>query len=111
MFKVESMEKVIRDGKVAVLHTEGFGAGWYTWNDHREELVYLPKVVDMVLNGRNDEIDEKWVAENLGEEYADIYCGGACNLAVKWLPIGTRFYIKEYDGVEIIITEEEFLTA
>lgn len=105
------MDKVIRDGKVAVLITKGFGAGWYTWNDYREELIYLPKVVDMVLNGRNNEICEEWVAENLGEEYADIFCGGACNLAVEWLPIGTRFYIYEYDGAENIITEEYFLTA
>lgn len=103
------MDKVIRDGKVAVLYTQGFGAGWYTWNDHREELIYLPKVVDMVLNGRNDEIDEKWVAENLGEEYADIFCGGACNLAVKWLPIGAKFLITEFDGAEDIITIDHLI--
>jgi hypothetical protein len=26
------MEKVIRDGKVAVLYSPGYGAGWYSWN-------------------------------------------------------------------------------
>lgn len=106
------MDKVIRDGKVAVLYSPGFGSGWYTWNDRREELIYHPKIVDMVLNGRNDEIDEEWVAENLGEEYADIYCGGACDLVVKWLPIGAKFLITEFDGTEDIITIDDlFLEA
>ena len=27
------MEKIIRDGKVAVAVSYGFGAGWSTWND------------------------------------------------------------------------------
>lgn len=28
------MDKVIKDGKVAVLYSPGFGAGWFTWNNH-----------------------------------------------------------------------------
>ena len=27
-----NMQKVIRDGKVAVLYSPGYGAGWYTWS-------------------------------------------------------------------------------
>ena len=41
------MEKVIRDGLVAVLYAPGFGAGWFSWHDI-EDLVYDPVVVDMV---------------------------------------------------------------
>jgi hypothetical protein len=76
-----------------------------------KELVFHPKIVDMVLEGRQNEIDEDWVAENLGEEYADIYCGGADNLKIEWLPIGTKFFISEYDGAEDVITEDSFLEA
>lgn len=103
------MDKVIRDGKVAVLYTNGFGAGWYTWNDRREELIYLPKVVDMVLNGRNGEIDSEWLSENLGNEYADVYCGGVGNLEVKWLPVGAKFLITEFEGAEDIITIDNLI--
>lgn len=69
------MEKVIRDGKVAVLYSKDFGAGWSTWNDGLEELVFHPKIVEMVLNGRQSAINEDWLVENLGEEYADVFCG------------------------------------
>jgi hypothetical protein len=41
------MDKVIRDGKVAVLYSPGYGAGWYSWHDN-EELLYDPVIVDMV---------------------------------------------------------------
>ena len=27
------MTKCIRDGKVAILYSPGYGAGWSTWND------------------------------------------------------------------------------
>lgn len=103
------MEKVIRDGKVAVVYSEGYGAGWSTWNDGLEELVFHPKIVEMVLNGRQSEIDEDWLAENLGEEYADVICCGAGDLTIEWVPIGTKFFITEYDGEEGIVTIGDLL--
>lgn len=103
------MEKVIRDGKVAVVYSEGYGAGWSTWNTELEELVFHPKIVEMVLNGRKSEINEDWLAENLGEEYADVICFGAGNLTIKWVPIGTKFLITECDGAESIITLDDLL--
>ena len=33
------MNKVIRDGKVAVLYSPGYGAGWYSWNWNHPECV------------------------------------------------------------------------
>ena len=41
------MEKVIRDGKVAVLYSPGYGAGWFSWHGI-EELLYDPVVVGMI---------------------------------------------------------------
>lgn len=63
----------------------------------------------MVLNGRQSEINEDWLAENLGEEYADVYCGGAGDLTIEWVPVGTKFLITEYDGAESIITIDDLL--
>lgn len=103
------MEKVIRDGKVAILISRGFGAGWYSWNNNLE-LVFSPKIVEMVEQGRSKEIDEEWIEENLGFE--NIYCGGAANLEINWLPVGTRFIIEEYDGAESLKTIDDLaLTA
>ena len=42
--------KVIRDGKVAVLYSPGFGAGWSTWNSHNPDLLFDSIIVDFVLN-------------------------------------------------------------
>ena len=95
------MEKVIRDGKVAVLVSGGFGAGWYSWNNNHEQLLFHPKLVEMVENNRQKEITDEWVTENLG---LDIYTGGAYNLSIEWLPIGTAFRINEHDGSESIET-------
>ncbi len=98
------MEKVIRDGKVAVLYSRGYGAGWYSWNSDKE-LLYHPKLVEMVEAGRQEEITEEWVMENLGLE---IYAGGAEGLTIMWIDEGTPFYIDEYDGAESIITSDRF---
>ena len=95
------MEKVIRDGKVAVLVSHGFGAGWYSWNSEHQELLFHPKLVEMVEQKRNKEIDDEWVKENLG---IDIYAGGADGISIHWLPIGTAFEIDEYDGSESLRT-------
>jgi hypothetical protein len=103
------MEKVIRDGKVAILISRGFGAGWYSWNNNLE-LVFSPKIVEMVEQGKEKEIDEEWVEENLG--FKNVYCGGASNLEINWLPVGARFIIEEYDGAESLKTIDDLaLTA
>ena len=94
------MEKVIRDGKVAVLYSPEYGAGWYTWNEYNEELLFNPKVVEMVEQGKVNQINEDWVKENLGID--NVYCGGAKSLHIEWIPQGTAFIIDEYDGNESI---------
>ncbi len=55
------MEKVIRNGMVAVLVSPGYGAGWYSWNDHKE-LLFHPKIVEMVEKRRTEEITQEWVS-------------------------------------------------
>jgi len=100
------MEKVIRDGKVAILVSGGFGAGWYSWNTNHKELLYHPKVVAMVEQNKQNEIDEEWCQKELG--LSNIYCGGASNLTITWLPEGTPFKIDEYDGSEGLITQDDF---
>ena len=99
------MEKVIRNGKVAVLISRGFGAGWYSWNTDHQELLFNPKLVEMVEQNRTNEITEDWVKENLGIE--DVCCEGACELKIHWLPVGTAFRVEQYDGDESLLTMDD----
>jgi hypothetical protein len=96
------MQKVIRHNQVAVLISPSFGAGWYSWNTAHPELLYHPKIVWMVERNRSKLIDSAWVEENLGMK--DVYCGGAKGLEIHWLPVGTRFEVKEQGGSESLVT-------
>ena len=91
------MNKLIDNGKVAVLYSPGFGAGWSTWNQELPELVFEPAIVQFVETDQWAEM-ETYVSL----KYPDIYKGGMKDLAVAWLPEGTEFQIKEYDGAESI---------
>ncbi|MGA3200153.1 MAG: hypothetical protein ABSD89_12230 [Halobacteriota archaeon] len=89
------MEKVIRNGKVAVLYSPGFGAGWYSWI-HVPEVLFDPEIVALVEANKNSEIPAL-VEKKYGAKY---YTGGADGLSIEWLPVGTQFEISEYDGSE-----------
>ena len=101
-------DKVIRDGMVAVLISPGFGAGWSTWNSGLG--LYEPLVVEWVEDGCPYSVDEleQRLMKKLDVEY--FYTGGAKDgLLIKWLPVGTKFLVQEYDGSEYIMTEEDLI--
>ncbi len=100
-------DKVIRDGMVAVLISPGFGAGWSTWN-HGAGL-FEPMVVEWLENGCPYSVEEleQRLKEKLGIDY--FYTGGEDGLLIKWLPVGTKFLVQEYDGSEYIVTEEDLI--
>lgn len=90
-------EKFEKDGKVAVLYSPGFGAGWYSWNDEHLGLIFDREIVEAVLAGNRNKAIE--IAER---KYPGIYSGGGCDLAIEWVEKGTRFEIREYDGSESV---------
>ena len=94
--------KVIEDGRVAVLISPGFGAGWSTWAEHdiHERVLFDPFVVEWVRNGKQGPVP----VDHYNEYFYD---GGAEDLVIKWLPVGTKFIVREYDGHEFIETEDE----
>ena len=98
------MNKVIKDGKVAVLVSPGFGAGFTTWNHNEGLSPFEPKIVNMILEGRLEEIDEDWIKDNLG---VDTYGGGIGQLEIEWIPQGVSFSINEYDGSESIYRSDD----
>ena len=101
------MNKVIRDGKVAVLVSPGHGAGWSTWTYCVEEddpgfMMFDPTLVAMVERGASAEEIEAYVKS----KYPDGYYGGADGLTIEWLPVGTQFRVHEYDGSETLEFKE-----
>ena len=100
------MDKVIRDGKVAVLVSRGYGAGWSTWTDEIETYLFHPKLVQMVEEERHSEITTEWMEQELGLDVS--YTGGTDGLEIQWVPIGTKFVIDEYDGHESLRTIDDF---
>ena len=93
------MEKIIRDGMVAVAVSGGFGAGWSTWNDIDPMDARFNQ---LFLDGKVDEVVRICKDENLG------YAGGARDVVIVWIPIGTEFIITEYDGSESLETKDSF---
>lgn len=89
------MKKLIIDGKVAVLVSPGYGAGWYTWN-YDEEMIFDFEIASMLHN----KVDFQQIVEYVEKQYPDAFYGALDNLIIKWLPIGTKFRIDEYDGAE-----------
>ena len=102
------MKKFERDGKIAVLLSPGFGAGWFTWNSENRELLFDPEIVEAVL------ADDRTKAARIAEtKWPDGYYGGASDLVVKWVEPGTAFRIDEYDGSEsfVAMDREEYIVA
>lgn len=90
------MEKVIKDGKVGVLVSPGFGAGFLTWGAPIE-AIFNPTLIGLVEN-------KKWqeAIDFVEETWDSIYTGGVEDLEVEWIPEGTKFQITEYDGSETL---------
>lgn len=103
------MNKLERDGKVAVLYSPGFGAGWSTWNsEHAEVLLFDPEIVQAVLDG-----DRAKAGEIAEQKCPGVYIGGNHDLQVEWLNKGDQFEVEEYDGSESVhvIGNRTYFTA
>jgi len=96
-----NMDKVIRDGKVAVLYSPDYGAGWYTWNTEHPAMLYDPAVVRWVEEDKPKD-DLARLEATLEEKYPRCYLGGMRDLQIEWLPVNTVFQVTEYDGFEKI---------
>lgn len=92
-------DKVIRDGKVAVLVSPGYGAGWSTWNRaEHADCMFWPEVVAWVEGGK---VGDCPIRVKDGAD--DYFCNlGAEQLRIEWVPVGCQFKIAEYDGAESI---------
>ena len=98
------MEKYIIDGKVGVLISTGYGAGWSTWNDDELELATDKRVVEKFLQIKKDNIMQ--IKKEWESFFAELYPGeyvcvlGADGLNLNYVEQGSYIKIEEYDGHE-----------
>ena len=90
------MNKVIKDGKVAVLISYGFGTGFHSYGAPIE-AIFDPKLVELV-----ESEDFDGAEEYVMNTYHGVYTGGVEDLEVVWVDEGEEFIINEYDGSESI---------
>ena len=105
-----AIEKCIRKDLVGVIYSPGFGAGWYSWNSYKYGIdIIFDKDLVEAIDAKNIKLTIK-IAE---EKYPEAYTGGLDNARIAWLPKGTKFIIREYDGSESIQIVEhiEFFVA
>ena len=101
------VEKYYQDGKVAVLISPGYGAGWSTWG--RQELAYDKRVVEFWFEHHNENPNKINGVKELFKSwgYGYVYFGGWCQIELAWVPVGSIIRINEYDGFEELIYLEE----
>lgn len=97
------MDRVIKDGKVAVVYSPGFGAGWYTWAPNDDlSMMFDPGLVGLILSG-----DKEKITVYITLKWPRAYHGGVDDLEVGWVSVGAKFRIHEYDGSESIEIQDE----
>lgn len=103
-------EKYEKDGKVAVLVSPGYGAGWSTSAASSEDqaIAMDKRIVQYVLDDALTELKEF-----MERYYPDVYLGGLEDLVVEWVTKGEAFEITEYDGYEnlTVIGEQQYWVA
>jgi hypothetical protein len=90
------MNKVIRDGKVAVLISCGYGAGFGSWGGPIE-AIFDPKLVELI-----ESEDFDGAVKYVETTYPGATTFGIIDLQIAWIDEGEEFTINEYDGYESI---------
>ena len=106
------MKKYIKDGKIGVLYSPEYGAGWSTWahnEEHEEAMVFCKELCEAV----DKELPLQQINAIAHEHFPEEYLGGLRNIKLEFIKPGTRFRIDEYDGAEsiILLNEEKYYEA
>lgn len=96
------MNKLVRDGMVAVLYSPDYGSGWYTWNTDHPEILFDPAIVKLIEEDKWDELQTYVILK-----YPKLNVGGLGELSIAWIPVGTVFRVNEYDGAESIELKDD----
>lgn len=94
------MDKVVKDGKVAVLISTGYGAGWSSLNGDYPECLFDPDIVAIMESDADIGLKKAAAKEVAEKKWPNGYWGGVDGLRVEWVEEGTQIRIEEYDGFE-----------
>ncbi len=95
------MEKVIKDGKVAVLISNDWGSGFHTYGAPLE-AIFNPQLVELIENKNYNE-----AMEFIKKTYPNVPAYDITGLCVEWVEEGREFYITEYNELESIVFKDE----
>lgn len=97
--------KLIEDGKVAVIYSNGYNNdyGWYTQHNIYN-LIFDRKVAEMILKPFNPDVVLDYCQRTYGvnNEFR-----GIPNLGVVWIPLDTMFFFQGIHGKEFVVPLEE----
>ena len=94
------MKKYIRDGRIGVLISPGYGSSFSTWTGDME-MAIDKDLIEAFLD--DDTVEMKHI---LSTKYDNPYISVE-NLVLEWVTVGERFMIAEYDGHEEIVIVDE----
>ena len=119
----KGVELYEKNGKIGVLVSPGWGAGWSTWSC--PALAYDKRVIEFWLDHKDDENFLKTVEITGGWEipessahkeaaeffksigYEEPYMGGFDDIVLKYVKPGEPWRISEYDGWEHLETLDD----
>lgn len=93
-YRINPDDRITKE--IAVIIYNNYG-GWYT-----NGVFYgNPDLIDLLLE---NEINVDMILINFKTNFPDIVISDTDvkNLAVEWIPVGTKFRICEYDGLESV---------
>lgn len=106
------MEKVVEDGKVAVVIHPEYGLGWSSAYPDIPELLFDPGIISLFKEKQWEKLKTYLVLKfpDLAYSYSDRDIKA---LVICWVRQGTKFRIESYDGMESIVLydDEEWFVA
>lgn len=97
------MNKLEKDGLVAVVISPISGLGWSIEGDDNKEMLCMDAdIAQAVID--NDIKKAVFLANQKGANFNE---GIRPNLVIKWVPKGSKFLIKEYAGSESLYVYDD----
>jgi hypothetical protein len=99
------MEKVIVDGRVAVVLHSGCGLGWSTCHTDTPEILFDPGIVNLVQEKQWEKLLTYLTLKF--PEVAHISGRSTKYLVIHWVRQGFKFRITENDGSERVVYHDD----
>ena len=95
------MDKLIRNGRVAIIYSPAFGAGWSSWSQGDVSMIFDRELAEAV-----ERKDVPAMMAIAAAKWPDAYRGGLEDCELEWVDVGCQFRITEYDGNESVETRD-----